>query len=249
MFESARLKVERAKEHIIELDRGLREFFQACPVRLISEPNTDDCGSRLRAVTEKELPNWVPISVGDVVHNLRSSLEHAASDLYVLANGGSEDARKRSKFPMHQTRENLIDTVDKGEIKAAFPKVAEAIVNKIQPFEAGEKLIWALGQLWNIDKHRLPIVAMSAAQIANFSAVDELGTKFIGCTATFGLGGYCNFGETQSTITITDSGQASFTVFFNEVGLLEREPLIPTLVQMAQLTNNAIGVIEEALQE
>jgi hypothetical protein len=248
MFVSAHLKVERANQHINALHQGLSEFFQTRPYRVISNYDAE-CGLYgLQVVATESLPPWVGIVIGDVVHNLRSALEHVASDIYVLANGGDESARKRSKFPMHQTRENLIDAIDKGEIKPAFPKVAEAIVDTIQPFEDGQKLIWTLGQLWNIDKHRLPLVTFGVAEVRNIAAYDETGSVLSGHTAVFDMSGFARIFATDSPITITDQGQPTFSVFFNEVGLLEGEPLIPTLVQMSQLTSEAIQTISTALE-
>ena len=247
MFESANLKVKRANQHIAALDQGLREFFQTRPCRVVSEYDLNQGCYGVRVVSTTDMPVWVGIVIGDVIHNLRSGLEHVASDLYVLANGGDEQARKRSKFPMHQTRQNLVDTVNKGEIKPALPKVAEAIVDTIQPFEAGEKLLWALGQLWNIDKHRLPIVSFAVAQINNISARNERGFSVSEATAIVNVGGFCDAFGSDSPFTITNEGEASYEVFFDEIGLLERQPLIPTLVRMSQLTEQAITTITEAI--
>lgn len=244
MFESAKLKIERANQHIAELHALLKVHFVADQARVTCEFDDKRRMYDLWVSASGDLPPMVPIVVGDIAHNLRSALEHVASDIIALAHG--EGSRKGSAFPMHETRENLVDMVDKGKIKAAFPEVAKAIVETIRPFKDGNKLLWATGQLWNIDKHRLPILSVSVTRVSGVSAVDANGGGFFDMTGVLDQG-RVHVGGSCFPLTVTNYGKASFAVFFNEVGLLEGDPLIPTLAQMSQLVSQAVATIEEAM--
>jgi hypothetical protein len=91
MFESARLKLQRADYHISDLERQFAAFVAEKPHRFIvqSDPNTGSIGIRVRFV--KEVPTALALVIGDAIHNLRASLD------------GSQ-AYNSPKFYMHRWR-------------------------------------------------------------------------------------------------------------------------------------------------
>ena len=76
-----RLKIERAKKHINDLEADIRAFRGGNPYRVVTDehPRTGDITYRL-SIT-KDIPiEWSAI-IGDFVHNLRSSLDLLACAL------------------------------------------------------------------------------------------------------------------------------------------------------------------------
>jgi hypothetical protein len=245
MFESAKLKIERANQHIAELDATLLRFFQTKPYRVLSDFDEKFGVYGLRVEMGGSIPPQVGVIIGDVVHNLRSALEHVASDVMAAALGN--EARSRSYFPMHEERENLVDTINKGEIHAHFPEVADAILNLVKPFKRGNNLLWLVGKLWNIDKHRLPITSYGITSVEGIYARDERDNTIGRACGRVDQGQTVRLWGTDTPITVTQEGQASFYVQFDEPGLLEGDPVVPTLAQMSKLTSEAVWIIEQAL--
>lgn len=245
VFCGAKLKIERANRHIAELHSAFQNFFSTKPYKLLTDFDENIRKYGLRVEMTEALPPMTGVIIGDVVHNLRSSLEHVWSDLHAIALG--ESARERSKFPMHMTRENLVNEVCDGEIHTSFPEIAAAVIDTIKPYKGGQTLIWLTGKLWNIDKHRLPITTYGVTHVEGIDVrVDKTGSQYMGCSARVDQGRCVGLVATDAPMTVTNQGQATFYVQFDEPGLLEGDPVVPTLAQMSQLTSEAVDIIEQA---
>jgi hypothetical protein len=84
MFESARLKIERADHHIGDLERQLREFTRH---NLDASVDHRDDGTLDIHITVLEPPPCITLIVGDSVHNLWSALDHLMWELIGLGGG------------------------------------------------------------------------------------------------------------------------------------------------------------------
>lgn len=168
---SAYLKVERARKHLTELDLEVRRFVKNDPYRLALEPDPETGQAVVRFRTVAGRPIRAPLSfgliAGDVIHSLRSALDHV---VYALAIAGGRDG-ERSQFP-------LVEDVRKfpSQDNAFLGGVVDsqrAIIRSLQPFHVREALqagrppesavdplatnvyLMSLGRLDNIDKHRI----------------------------------------------------------------------------------------------
>ncbi|XBQ17271.1 MAG: hypothetical protein ABL308_05180 [Oceanicaulis sp.] len=244
MFESAKQKVERAYQHLAQLEGAAIQFFRTRPYSITADFDEAVQLYGLRVAMTKPLPPVIPLIVGDFIHNVRSALEHVASDLFAAA-AGNEEARTRSKFPMHEEEKNLQREVERSAINAAFPDVAKLIVDQIKPYKAGNRHLWLTGKLWNIDKHRLPIVSYGITEISGISGFTERGRNtFSNMTAVVEQGRAVGLIATDEPMTITNYGSATFYVNFDEPGLMEGDPVLQTLLLMAQSVDDAIRAIE-----
>lgn len=116
---------------------------------------------------EAEWNRWSDWSVvaGDVVHNLRSSIEHLAGAL-VQANGGRPD--DKTTFPVWRFRRT------DGRGAHALPNVvpdppgvdlgARQVLDHVQPYTLADRWpmhpLWWLHAMWNQDKHRLLLLSI-----------------------------------------------------------------------------------------
>lgn len=241
MFESAKLKVKRANKHISELQAGLIEFVNTKPYEVRSDFDESRGLYGLGVSMTRSVPPEISIILGDVIHNLRSALEHVASDLdFAVTND-----RTRSKFPMHETRDNFVDALEKGVIHTNFPEIADVLMTIIKPYKGGNDTLWKIGKLWNIDKHRLPVTTYGVTSITGIKVVGPNGFAYSG-EVRVEQGRIAGLVATDRPMTVTDYGQTAFYIQFDEPGLLEADPVIPTLCQMSQLVAQAIDVIEQA---
>jgi hypothetical protein len=99
MFESARLKLQRADYHISDLERQFAAFVAEKPHRFQSNPNTGSLGIRVRFI--KEIPTAFALVIGDAIHNLPASLDDAILELIGIDHGTQD---RHLKFPTGDTR-------------------------------------------------------------------------------------------------------------------------------------------------
>ncbi len=82
-----RVKVDRAKKHLADLDTEIREYHARNPYAIIPEIEAETGDEVHRLLIREAIPaHWGAI-LGDVVHNLRSSLDLLAAELEPYAGG------------------------------------------------------------------------------------------------------------------------------------------------------------------
>lgn len=131
----------------------------------------------------EEPPVRFGVILGDVIHNLRSALDHLIWQVTLL-DGGTPD--RNTQFPIIAEGQHEFDTEAKRRIPDLSPE-HRAVVQKVQPYHAGDEArrhpLAVLGCFSNIDKHRLvhPTNSASIASIANAkAALDRLVESFQG---------------------------------------------------------------------
>lgn len=170
---SAYLKVERARKHLKELDREVRRFVERDPYRLSVEmdPEAGEPVVRFRQVGDRPIgiPLGLGLMAGDVIHNLRSALDHVVFQL-AIAGGDNGD---RSQFPIYDDADEFLR--DQGRLLKGVVDKERAIIECLQPYHVRAASAWGaaalpssyrdplalnvlignLGRLDNRDKHRL----------------------------------------------------------------------------------------------
>jgi hypothetical protein len=119
------LKLSRALDHVDALDRAIKGWLAGDSYRFVKEYDTETRRVAIVArISEPIPPAWGPM-IGDVVHNLRSALDHLAFALnakgYADANNGAtlpEDGTEARYQPVVPTLRGLRDYI---RFKVAFP--------------------------------------------------------------------------------------------------------------------------------
>ncbi|QCB94745.1 hypothetical protein [Cellulomonas shaoxiangyii] len=115
--------------------------------------------------TDEQLTIDWAVLVGDIVHNARSALDHAAWQLVGL-NGGTPGTH--TQFPTARASKDF-DT--KTRLRGAHPYVHET-VRALEPWGGGAgHWLWVLTQLDNVDKHRL-LLDVNSSSNSNVSIQD-----------------------------------------------------------------------------
>ena len=153
---SPRIKIERAKELIVELESRIRAFDKSDPYTIETrlDPHT---GNRIYyAARVTAVPDCISVIAGDVIQNLRSALDHLACRL-VEANGNS--ITRRTSYPIFGS------SIDyKAGFKAKVNGMSQAAIDQIhatKPYKGGNDVFWRISELNNIDKHRLLITMIA----------------------------------------------------------------------------------------
>jgi len=107
------------------------------------------------------MPDSLSVIVGDVVHNLRSSLDHLASKL--VRNAGFSDAGI-----YHPICENFQKYQSESPGKTrGMPAEAKKAIDSTRPYGGGNEALWGLHQLSVTDKHKLLVPV--AHRVGRFS--------------------------------------------------------------------------------
>src|SRR5260370_16394428 len=92
-----RVKIERAKKHFHDLQAARIQFMEGTPYRIDRENNAQTGYNLYRVFDIQTPPAEIGLITGDVIHNLRSALDHLAYQL-VLVNGSTPS--KQTAFPI-----------------------------------------------------------------------------------------------------------------------------------------------------
>lgn len=244
LFGGARLKVERAHQHIEELNAALAEHLE----RGAGELHVKQHAERdYRLVFDAEpVPAAIALILGDAVHNLRTALDHVAWELVEAA---GRKPGKDTYFPIRETREKLVNAVDKGEMKFAGREVCRLIIDTIQPYKGGNSALWPLHDTDIVDKHRLlvPVVAITATPLMSIHTAE--GGGILNFRIEVPAGGSQGIFRSATTFKVTTEGKPTFSVFFPEISSFGAKPVIPTLHQLAEVVMGVIDSIERAFTQ
>jgi hypothetical protein len=232
-FDASRKKIERAYEHIKELNSAVSAFGNSdfYTLRLEHNPRTRINYLHITIDPTDFLISAALIS-GDILHNLRSALDILYYEIVT-----PELASKYTRFPVRNSLEEL-----KVPLKAAFEKgqisddVMGLIRDKVKPYQTGNPAIWALDDLNIIDKHQLLIPSLQFMVFDGIRLEDEQGS-IISVNPIF-ADETCKVRLTQADnriVKLKDKGHAAATVLF-EAGLavVQGQPIIPALSRIAE---------------
>lgn len=249
-FFQARLKHIWANQHINRLHQIWEAFLKTdfCEVRIQDKP---DGTQSLRVVSVGPLPAELLLALGDAVHNLRCTLDYVIAELL-----GWKDTRLT--FPMGEEREELIasfrtepekvgqKTIGKGRnaaIESAIAGIGKFIVDEIGAYKGGSgNAIWTLNKLDVRDKHRLLLPVLVPQTIKGINATTNNGMVMSNATASIDPGGEVGLMRGPG-LKIQSYGKATAEIFFYEVGIIEDQPIFPTLVQMSQAVIKTVDAV------
>ena len=183
----ARLKVERARQHLETLRHETRVFTEGEPYRFVTErdPDTGDHVVRLR-VSQPDIPLRLGLIAGDAVHNLRSALDHLAVQLADIGTG----AKRSTQFPVFDDEHEY--RLHQDRTLAGIVKGHRARIDALQPYHVRERVdrgvyltgrtdplltnlcLMIVARLDNADKHRL---LLRAVGMSRFEQPKFIGVK------------------------------------------------------------------------
>ena len=170
-------KLDHAKTHLDELQRLVSDYVTRAH-ELVEEESVDPRKVTLRLRLHEPIPQVLSLIVGDIVHNLRSSVDHLAYELARRHVGGdlSPDLEKLPAFPIRASmkaydsffrdRREVFGPREEKALRSIAPGVSfgrpahVGVPGWTFESEAKNDLLWTLDQLWNIDKHRRLHVAV-----------------------------------------------------------------------------------------
>jgi hypothetical protein len=249
-------KIERAKENIQNLETEIAAFIQPDPYTITGNVNyqTKDCTF---VVNAKTVPLRFSVLTGEIVHHLRSSLDHV---IWALALQHTALPAPYISFPICLSEEKF-KAAKKG--LDGFSGSAQAIIERLQPYRntdwrntVSDNPLRIIQELSNTDKHRLLAVVVSAAHVPG--EIYFSGKMADTAVAQFAPEHWADLllrtepnGTKVLTIHFTKMSpelrvKADFRhqVAFEQFGTREIEPVIPSLIGLRDATIKAIKLFE-----
>jgi hypothetical protein len=96
------------------------------------------------------LPFDAVATAGDIVHNLRSALDHLAYQLVVV--GSEKEPSRRVEFPI--AKDFATYEAEKTKKVQGMRPIAIKAIDNVKPYKGGNEPLWRIHELDNIDKHR-----------------------------------------------------------------------------------------------
>jgi hypothetical protein len=149
LFDSAKLLLDRAREHREEFHRRSKAWLDGHPYTTLIEPYPNTGEYVLKAKIEGIAGFLFPIAA-DALNNLRHALDHAVC-ASVLAKDGASDLTGIC-FPFGKNETSFNDNLAKTR-KNAAPEIVAA-VRALKPYRGGDDKLWGLSHLTNVSKHR-----------------------------------------------------------------------------------------------
>src|ERR1051325_843458 len=235
-----RVKVERAKQHLRDLEVERYSFMNNSPYRIERE-NDSQTGYNIYRVFDIHIP---PIEIGliagDIIHNLRSALDHLAYQL-VLVGGGTPN--RQTAFPIwelsteyHAQRHRRVQGMSQNAIDA---------IDAAEPYQGGKGAgLWVLHYMDIADKHHELLTALINVTEARFTIPGFWERNYRG------VGGvsFPNFGKPLKDGDVVATREAdmdndmniTFDVAFTEPDIIEGRTVIKTLQRLVDLVDDLI---------
>lgn len=159
---SGQVKIERAKEHVGNLETEIKSFLDRDPYVIVTE---EDLQARLmlyRSRIRAGPPLRFGAIAGDALHNLRSALDILWRRTWYPDGGGDTD--KRNEFPIFDSADALKARYPRHRVVESRKKSAVKLLYTIEPYRGGNELLWMLHETNNADKHRLLIPVFARVQ-------------------------------------------------------------------------------------
>lgn len=253
--ESIGAKIERADEHIECLNSEINALIDSDAYRTISKPIGDARESSIRIVGPEPPIRWAVIA-GEVVHQLRSSLDHLICQL-ALANG--KPILRSHQFPICDSPEKFKTARKAGRMKG-LSSSAQSSIEARQPYNTSNDItgnfLYILREMDDADKHRnlSIVVALANAReliigdasrprpkedsivIEGLSPPPEPQKPTEGGTEVLRI----RFGAPEPSVQVT--GKPTIQVAFGGLGPMTEQPVIHVVRQLRDKTVNLISL-------
>lgn len=169
LLDGCRAKIERANENIKNLEAEIAAFVDPSNQSVVSHVDPDAKRCDFVALGQ-EVPLRFSILIGEIIHHLRSSLDHL---VWALVLKRHKTPTFRVQFPACLTAKEFKAAKDRGIING-ISRSAQAIIERLQPYNTANWRATVSDQPLRIvhdldiaDKHKLLTVAVSATYIPN----------------------------------------------------------------------------------
>lgn len=248
---SGGIKVERAKEHIRDLEAAIAAFIDLEPYGI--DFNNDEDGWKCvgcvnHSIVQSHLPRLGAIA-GDSIHNLRSALDVLWRN--VMGEERRPTSGRPTGFQIYQTAK-AFEASRKRKVARAR-KAAFDVYATIKPYKGGNDVLWCLHELDITQKHHTLLMVLGAVTESRVRVTPDLMERMRKGIAYVRLERFhpIKHGEVvargfvpmppKTFEEMRDSTEFVGVIALHEPGIVENEPLLHLLKQFAGMVD---GVVE-----
>lgn len=234
-FDSPRLLVARAREHIGELDKGIKAFFQSRPYTRVVDLDHESRQEVHKIRLTAKLPSRFSAIAKDAVSNLRDVLDHS---VYASAVALGVIDPEKTMFPFANDAVHLQGEINSWKLEDV-PAEIKPLLATFQPYPAGNKLLCGLNKLRNPNTHRMivPVGFVTLGNNISVSSGTVMGPSQIGYSKWLPATNEVEFMRLGFGSKMDYGVYASFDVAFGDVEIVKDQPVVGTL-------NAMIGEVE-----
>jgi hypothetical protein len=244
-LDDIRAKIERANEHILDLEARIQAFRSNNPYGVVTEDDGQSGRRVYKAKVNLPIPSDFSLVTGDALHNLRTALDYLAGQL-VESNGETPD--HLTCFPTYQ-RPPKDESQFMRKVQGMSP-FAIGLIETVQPYKTGNDALWHLSQLDNMDKHRIPLKATSSRQPAFLFPIDLGDLPPGGIISIPGMFEFCGGADLEDGTVLAKANlpadnvefQLAFEIAFGKSTVVEGQPVLPLLHQFVELVESVIDL-------
>lgn len=175
LLASCHAKIARAKETLDCLDAEIQSLLSQEPKPYEITQRLTNNGRQYQVVVVGafDIPSRLSVIAGEIVHQLRSSLDHLVCAL-VASQGGS--FTRNHQFPICSSIKRFADSRARGAIDGVSV-TAEEIIRSVQPYTSDtpqDTILAVLQRFDNIDKHQLLLIVSAAASVGTNLTIGPL---------------------------------------------------------------------------
>jgi hypothetical protein len=153
-LDSVKCKIFRATQHIESLQTEIQGYFDTKPGKMVRQPHDREDEVVFTFVVDNPIPARFGLIIGDILQNLRSSLDYLVWELVLAANGTPDE---KNMFPICSTVEAFKEQIARHRLDGvATDAIAE--IEALQPYHLGQdftkSIIRCIDEFTNINKHR-----------------------------------------------------------------------------------------------
>jgi hypothetical protein len=239
------LKIERAKDHVRDLDRRIAEFMLRKPYTATVDREKATGHHVISARVNEQPPLWWGTIAGDAVQNLRAALDLTIYQL-VLASGSTPAAS--TSFPIAETADEYTSISETS--LAGLSREMQELVHRARPYRQGNPVLWRL-QLLDASVRQVgiqPVAAATKSLIDVFSNLDFPNTPIAispgyPYKAVYPIENGTELARVARAHTpsqLNVNAQGAFYIAIGEPAVLRGEPLLGTLRTLVRVTENTV---------
>jgi hypothetical protein len=224
-------KLKRADENIFDLNVEITAFVKAGPDGRITKDKQKALEDWRDFHADRKVPLRFAVLAGEIVHHLRSSLDHVAwvlsDESYREGDDGTAIAFPvLSAAPANKDAQSSYDR----KINGITCTAARRLIEDLQPYKGANPLddpLAVVHDLDRIDKHRDLVLVVPTFDLYIGFPMKMFSTRMIGGGLETGQNAFA--GETKHKAEV----QLSSHVAFAEIGGRKNQPVIPALTELA----------------
>lgn len=259
-LQNPRRKLERAREHIRELSQRIDAHFEAQPVELSDQQHPETGDLVIYVIGANRVPDDIGAIVGDVANNLRFALDHIVCDLVRMRGGNTGGSGLLVRDQPKRLKSGTI-----GKLKELGPR-AEHFVCSLHGRKRWHSGAKALNALSTVDRHdRITLVNQALVGVQTMvqppvafqgpdGALRLLGPGTDGQRFLMPGGEPRHFApkpvfdervEVHRVLAgFHEQVSVNVSIAFDQTGVVDGEPVVGTLEDLAYLVEWTIGVFE-----